>query len=406
MSTTTASGPGAQLWAILGLAMLTQMAGSIVSQGVYTLVPVFRDAFGLSRAEAALAVTVMNGGQILSLFLLGRLIDRHGERAVVALAMLGMGLAAGLGALLAQHYATLLGSLLALGMLYAAVQPGGTRAILRWFPPQHRGLATGCRQAAVPLGTAIAAAALPLLAAAGGWRSAMLAQAAIGMAGGLLFWTCYREGEQAAAGAAPALPLRALLARLGQDGGFWPVLGAGIAMSAFQFTFTASAIGFMAERFGLGLVAASGLFAIAQLVGIPGRALLPMLVDRLWPGRRERCLGWVMAICVVVTGLYALLPPDAPGWALPALLVLLGLFGIGWFPLYLLQIAELAPRGAIAATVGFASTLCMIAMALAPLLFGLVADAAGHGAAWALLLLPVAALAPRLIRRPRRAIAG
>ncbi|WP_040614065.1 MFS transporter, partial [Teichococcus cervicalis] len=158
MSTTTASGPGAQLWAILGLAMLTQMAGSIVSQGVYTLVPVFRDAFGLSRAEAALAVTVMNGGQILSLFLLGRLIDRHGERAVVALAMLGMGLAAGLGALLAQHYATLLGSLLALGMLYAAVQPGGTRAILRWFPPQHRGLATGCRQAAVPLGTAIAAA--------------------------------------------------------------------------------------------------------------------------------------------------------------------------------------------------------------------------------------------------------
>ena len=38
-------------------------------------------------------------------------------------------------------------------------------------------------------------------------------------------------------------------------------------------------------------------------------------------------------------------------------LVVLGLFGIGWFPLYLLQIAESAPR------VPIATTLCTVVMA-------------------------------------------
>ncbi|MCQ4160334.1 MFS transporter [Roseomonas sp. GC11] len=403
MSTTTASsGPGAQLWTILGLAVAAQTAGSIVSQGVYTLVPVFREAFGLSQAEAALAVTVMNGGQILSLFTLGRLIDRHGERAVVAIAMAGMGLMAMAGAMLATGYASLLLALLLLGVCYAAVQPGGTRAILRWFPTRHRGLATGFRQAAVPLGTALAAMLLPLLAASGGWRAALLAQGGIGIAGGLFFWAFYREGDLAESRKAPPLPLRQLLAVLGRDPAFWPVLGAGIAMSSFQFTFTASAIAFMAERFGLGLVAAAALFAIVQFTGIPSRALLPMVVDRLWPGRREHCLGWVMALCTALTALYALLPAETPAWALYPVLALLGIFGIGWFPLYLLQIAEIAPKNAIATTVGFSSTLCMIAMALAPLAFGAVVDAGGYGLAWGLLVLPVGLLVPRLLRLPAR----
>ncbi len=399
-----ATGPGAYIWVVLMLAVAGQTAGSIVSQGVYTLVPFFRAEFGLSQGAAALAVTVMNGGQILSMFTLGRLIDRHGERSVVSVTMVGMGLMAVGAATLSGSYPVLLAWLLLLGMFYASVQPGGTRAILRWFPPQHRGLATGFRQAAVPLGTSIASVTLPVLAAAGGWRQAVLAQGAIGIGAGVFFWLFYREGDLAEGRKVPRIPVRELIATLGRDPGFWPVIGAGVAMSSFQFTFTASAIPFMAERFGIGLVASAGLFAVVQVVGIPGRVLLPFLCDRFWPGRRERALGWVMALCTVSTLAYAALPADSPDWALYPVLFVLGVFGIGWFPLYILQVAEIAPKSAIASTVSFATTLCMVAMSLVPFLFGLVVDVSGFRLAWLLLIVPVAVLVPVLVRAPVRAV--
>lgn len=84
----------AYIWAVLAVAVAVQAAASFVAQGVYVMVPIWRDAFGVSLAAASLAVTFMNGGQIVTMMALGKAIDRHGERKVVALAMLGMALAA------------------------------------------------------------------------------------------------------------------------------------------------------------------------------------------------------------------------------------------------------------------------------------------------------------------------
>ena len=50
-------------------------------------VPFWRDAFGVSLASASLAVTLMNGAQIATIYGIGRAIDRYGERVVVGLAM-------------------------------------------------------------------------------------------------------------------------------------------------------------------------------------------------------------------------------------------------------------------------------------------------------------------------------
>ncbi|HYF55811.1 MAG TPA: MFS transporter [Salinarimonas sp.] len=395
---TTAPGER-HLWLVLSVAVSTQAAGSLVSQGVYTLVPFWREAFALTHGQAALAVTVMNAGQILSMFALGRAIDRHGERSVVGLAMLAMGGCA-FGAALAPGFPALLAWLAALGMVYASVQPGGTRAIMRWFPPEKRGLATGFRQAAVPLGTALAALLLPWLAARHGWPAALWAQGAIGIAGAAGFYGLYRDGrERGAAPPAAAIPVRALACGLLATPGFPALLAAGVAMSAFQFTFTAHALSFLDSQFGLGLVAAAWLFSIVQIVGIPGRVILPWLSDRLLPGRRLRLLAWVMLASAAATGLLAALPAGAPMPVLLVALAGLGLFGIGWFPLYVLQMAEMAPPSAIAATVSAGTTLCMLAMALAPPLFGVAVDVLGYGAAWTLLAAPIVLAAAGLLRQ-------
>jgi predicted MFS family arabinose efflux permease len=82
---------------------------------------------------------------------------------------------------------------------------------------------------------------------------------------------------------------------------------------------------------------------------------------------------------------------------------MLGLFGIGWFPIYILQIAETAPKSSIASTVSLATTLCMIAMALGPFIFGLLVDLAGYRLAWGVLIAPVLLTAVPLCRSlPRR----
>lgn len=389
------------IWFVLSVAVTTQAAGSMVSQGVYTLVPFWREAFGLSHGQAALAVTVTNGAQILSMFALGRAIDRHGERLVVGLTMFAMGLAAW-AASFAPTFPALLACLAVLGLLYASVQPGGTRAIMRWFPPEKRGLATGFRLAAVPFGTAAAALVLPWIAAGEGWRTAVWVQGGVGMVGAALFYLLYRDGHVRTAQAAGerTLPVIELARTLARVPGFAAVLAAGIAMSAFQFTFTAHALSYLGDRFGLTLVAAAGLFSITQIVGIPGRVVLPWLSDRLFPGRRVRSLGWVMLGSALAMALLAAAPASTPSWALVTILGLLGLVGIGWFPLYVLQVAETAPKSAIAATVSAGTVLCMLAMALTPFLFGIAVDLLGYGAAWALLTAPVLVTAAVLCRSP------
>ncbi|MBF9233081.1 MFS transporter [Microvirga sp. BT350] len=381
---------GAALSTVLAVAVTVQTAGSFVSQGVYTLVPFWRDTFDLSQSSAALAVTAMNGGQILSMMALGRAIDRYGERSVVSLTLLAIGISLITGALVASSYVAVLALVTLLGALYASVQPGGARAILRWFPPGKRGLPTGLRQAAVPLGTAIAAFCLPLLATLYGWPVAVMAQGGIAAAGGVLFWALYREREgDGLTSAARPIPLAALIRQLLREKSFCRVLAAGIAMSAFQFTFTAHAISFMADGLGLGLVSAASFFAATQIIGILGRVLAPWLSDRFWPGQRARSLGVLMIAAAAAAVFFLALPTAPSAWTLVPVLAAIGFFGIGWYPLFLLEIAERAPRTAIAATIGFASTIGLLAMSLGPYFFGLVVDFSGYVPAWIALIVPV-----------------
>jgi len=69
-----------------------------------------------------------------------------------------------------------------------------------------------------------------------------------------------------------------------------------------------------------------------------------------------------------------------------AIFAALGLFGIGWYPLWLVEVAEMAPQTAVASTVGFAMTSNMIAITLMPPIFGLVVDLSNYRAAWTLLV--------------------
>lgn len=171
-------------------------------------------------------------------------------------------------------------------------------------------------------------------------------------------------------------------------------------MSAFQFTLTTHLVTFMVEELRLGVIVAASLFATVQLAGIPGRVLLPWASDRYRPGRRVPTLAVVsLHACAALVAL----PAGTPLPAVMGILVALGLFGVGWFPLSVLQVAERAPRTSVASTLALATTLCMAAMALGPFVFGLVAEGFGYTLAWTLLIAPVLVTATVALRSHRRA---
>lgn len=379
-------------WVVLGVAALAQTAASITAQGIYTLIPFLQSAFRLSEATAALAISALNGGQVVTMLMLGWLIDRFGERYVVAFTMAAMGVAAMAGSVLSTSFPVLLMFFVLVGASYASVQPGGTRAIVRWFVPAERGMATGVRQAGLPLGTAVAAMALPLIAATYSWSAALAVQGAIGVAGGILFGLLHRDerGAQGMAAAAPPNLLKAIRLVAGYSA-LWPVMLAGAVMVTFQYTFATHAIPFVAARFHYPVVAAALLFSVSQWLGILGRVGLAWVSDRLWPNRRIRSLGVSMAVCVAATMSLLLLPAGTTHLALTAIFCVIGLFGVGWYPLYLLQIAEMAPKAAVASTISFSMTLNMVSICIMPPLFGVIVDGYGYGAAWSVLALIVVA---------------
>lgn len=387
-------------WVVLAVAVTSQMTASLLTQGVNVLIPFWQSAYHLTPASAGLAATAVNIGPVASMLFLGWAIDRYGERSVVSSTMVAMGLTAFTAARFAANYPELLLFVALIGAFYASVQPGGMRAIVQWFPPGLRGMATGVRQAGLPLGASLAALVLPTLAVRDGWRAAAYLQGAIVIAGGVVFAACYREKtrdtRQAARGATPQI--RVLASRLARDRAVRPVLLAGLAMVSFQYTFSAQVLIYLRAHLGIPIVTAGFIFAVAQGLGILGRVSLAWISDRLWPGKRLRSLRWTMTACAASLVPLAFLTKGPPSWILLVICALLGLLGIGWYPLFLIEVAEMAPGNAVASTVSFAMTLNQIAISVMPPVFGLIVGWSNYRVGWLVLVILMVLAAAQLWR--------
>lgn len=241
-------------WVVLAVATLTQAATAFVFLGVGTLAGFVQEDLGLSGVRTGLLVTAVGLVPLFALLPVGRLLDRRGERVIVAAGalLLAAGTAA---AALAPTYPLLLTVLLVGGAGYATAQPGGSKAVAGWFDARQRGLAMGIRQTGLPLGGALAAAVLPALAGKFGWRTALPVAAAVAAAGGLAFGAWYRSsGTHAIGRYAFATRLRGLLA----SPRIRPILWAGVAMVSTQFATISYLMLDLRDRHGMPSSAARG----------------------------------------------------------------------------------------------------------------------------------------------------
>src|SRR5689334_4096770 len=168
----------ARRWSMLVIALTTTLCANIFINGVAFLIPTLHAERGLDLAEAGLVSALPSFGMVVTLIAWGYLVDRFGERVVLAvgsaLTAAAAFAAASVDSLVAVGIFLFLG-----GMAAASSNSASGRLVVGWFPPHQRGLVMGIRQTAVPLGAGLGALVIPRLAASHGVSTALLFPAVV-----------------------------------------------------------------------------------------------------------------------------------------------------------------------------------------------------------------------------------
>ncbi|MBT2208267.1 MFS transporter [Actinomadura sp. NEAU-AAG7] len=371
--------PGAVLasvryrWVVLGIATFAQAASSFFVQGIGAMGITLQRDLDLSTAQLGLLLSAAQFAPLIGLVVAGELLDRYNERWVV-----GAGacvVAAGLGAgSLAPGYAALLGVLLVVGAGYSTAQPGGSKAVASWFDASQRGLAMGLRQAGLPLGGALAAAVLPLVADVQGWRTALVVGGCVALAGAAVFMGFYRAPPLPEAPRGEKVTL-ATRVRMLREPSMVKIMLSGTSLISVQSGILVLTVLYLHDVTELGAGAAALVLVVAQGAGVAGRICMAAWSDRVGSGRYASVMICMVA---VVAGMAALATPL--GRAAPTaclLFVWLGFFGYGWYGPWVAYVAESAPPGKTGFALGLAMSVNQIAIILAPPLLGLLRDATG-----------------------------
>ncbi|MDM4762838.1 MFS transporter [Galbitalea sp. SE-J8] len=302
---------------MLAVAVAAQAAGTVFVSTPAFLIPLLHTERGLSLAEAGTLAAAPTFGLVLTLIAWGALVDRVGERWVIAGGLALVAVAA-LGAALAPGYGALGAFLLVGGAASGSTNAASGRLIVGWFPRRRRGLAMGIRQMSQPLGVTIAALAIPPLA---GFSIA----AAIALP---LALTALLAAASAVVIRDPARPPRTDAATTPNpyraSGYLWRVHGVSALLVVPQFTLSTFGLVWMTVGLGLAGPLAGLIVGASQFVGAIGRILVGQLSDRV--GSRVRPLRWVALAGIAAMGLLAGAAALAGSLGPPAIVAACALF--------------------------------------------------------------------------------
>ena len=366
-------------WVVLAAGTLAQASFSASSVGLPALGPALKSHYGLTLGETGVVLAGIGIGMLFTLLPWGLVADRVDERWVIATGLTGA--AALLVVASTTHgFATVTGTLVGAGALGASVNAASGRAIMAWFPATELGLALGIRQTAIPIGAAIGAGFLPLLASAGGTRLAFVFLGAACATGAVIAAVFIRAG-------APEEPELGDVSGPVRDPRMW-LLGTstGLYLVA-QIAIISYVVLFLHEHRGVSTHAAALVLVAIYVLAVGARIGSGTISDRL--GNRLRPLRTIgVALTIFTAGVAA--ATDAPLAVLVPLFVVAGMLSMAWNGLAYAAAAKAAGSARTGAALGFQQTLLGVVVAGAPPAIAAVAE---HS--WRLAFI-LAAIAPAL----------
>jgi MFS family permease len=377
---------------VLAAGTLAQASFSASSVGLPALGPALRSHYGLTLGETGVVLAGIGMGMLFTLLPWGLVADRVDERWVIATGLTG---AAALLAVasMTHGFGTVTAALVGAGALGASVNAASGRAIMAWFPASELGLALGIRQTAIPIGAAIGAGLLPVLASAGGTRLAFLFLGAACLTGAVVAAVFVRTG-------APGEPELGDVSRPIRDPRMWLLGSATGLYLVAQVGIISFVVLFLHEHRAVSPHAAALVLVAIYVLAVAARVGSGVISDRL--GNRLAPLRTIgVALAISTAGVAA--ATDAPLAVLVPLFVVAGTLSMAWNGLAYAAAAEAAGSARTGAALGFQQTLLGVMVAGAPPFIAAVAE---HS--WRLAFV-LAAVAPalgvvilqRLPERPR-----
>lgn len=367
---------------MLLVAQVASLAANVFINGVAFLIPTLTHR-GTSLPTAALLASMPSMGMMLTLIPWGHLLDRVGERIVLAL---GLGLTAAAGfAAASVHSMLVVGALLVLGGMSAAscITASG-RLVTGWFAAHQRALVMGIRQTAQPLGIALAALAIPELA------KHSLSLALVFPAG-----LCTVAAVACVVGIAdPPRPERtdvglSEVADLYRGTKLWRIhLASALLMVPQPVVLTFMLVWFIRAQH-LSMAWAGAMVGVSQLLGSVGRIAAGRWADHI--GARMRPLRDIAVVTSVVMIVLAL--TDQLGWGISVAVMVVAAAMAGDNGLPFTTIPEIAGPFWSGWALAKQNTFERFVVAVAPPAFAELIVTAGYPSAWALCaVFPMAAL--------------
>jgi MFS family permease len=389
--------------AALAVTLAVQALASMAVIAPSVLAPAAAREFGAAPQAVGLFVATVYFAAMIAGLAAGGLIARHGAFALcpAAAALAGAGLALGcLGSVaLAAAGAVLI------GVAYGVVNPASSHILARRAPPGRVALVFSLKQTGVPIGGAVAGAAVPPLLLAFGWRGALavLAVACVGAAFAFL------PARRALADPGPAERAPGTRPRLaGMAGPIRLVIGVrrlrdlafvSLTYAAVQVVFVTYFVAYLNLSLGYALVTAGLVYALGHGAGVLGRIVWGAVADRvLTPRTTLALIGALSALCGALT---AASSPTWPLWAIVALTLLYGASAVGWNGVYLAEVARSAPAGQVGVATGGTQFFTFAGALTGPPVFaGVVSWTGSYALGFGLFaLLPLAVLARLALAR-------
>ncbi|WP_436348571.1 MFS transporter [Natronorubrum sp. FCH18a] len=366
-------------WSALGLMLTVQIIGSLAFLAITALTPFIRSEFGLSSSAVGLLIVTLYLGYFLTLIPGGVLTDVFGERLMLSIGLILIGLfsiAIGLGT---DVWILAIG-LFALGCGYSVIPPGTNKGVYDWFPPEQLGTGLGIKQTGVMIGGGIGAALLPVVATDTDWRVAFAAVGGCSLLS-LVLLAVYspppdigtnQHADKSAVGAFQS-QIQDLIGVYNTTR-LSPLLIVGFLFGASQFTLMAYAVLYLTEHISLRPTTAGLLYTGMQLAGVGSRILFGYLADDWFPRSKHRLL---FLIGIGGAGAYLALLSASPSTPLPFVavaVVLIGGLALGYNGVYLAMANELVGANHTGASTSIAITAVMLGAIITPPVFGLIVD--------------------------------
>lgn len=394
-------------WVVAVLLFFAGMLNYLDRAALSVVAPIIKRELHINDAQMGLLFSSFFIGYCVFCFVGGWAADKYGPRKVFMLAAGFWSVFCGATAF-AGSFATLMVARVAFGVAEGPMGTTTNKSISNWFPRREAGRAVGLTNAGQPLGAAIAAPIVGLVALRFGWRISFIVIALLGFAWMVFWWRCFRDQpgdhpnvsrEEAELITSDRYPTRSVDTVTSSDkpaGVFYylfslPVLGVAMAFFAFNYVlyfflswlpsyFTDYQHLDIKHMSVVGILPWLGATAGFVLGGIISDALYKRTGKVLFARKTVIMMGLGMAaLCVLLVSRVDSLVPAV------ALISVASLFAFMTPQACWSLLQDIVPRDRIGATGGFVHLLANLAGILSPSITGfMIQYGSGYSSAFAL----------------------